>query len=495
MIISGEKTRNWRNLKTWRPYFIIFALGFLLYSQTLFFDLTYLDDNTLILDRQNVLADYKNIATIFSTDAFFSGTNFYYRPLLNLSFMIDAQFGGHHYFVYHLDNIILHIISVILVFVLLSEILTKKSLAFFLSLFFLVHPALTQAVAWLPGRNDSLVAIFILAAVLSLISFSKRPRLLSLLAYTSFFFLALLTKETAILFPLLVLAYFLSIGRRDQTQNTDRILIFVFSFLAGFIWLIMRSLAFSKENVGILSAAWSIINNLPNALVMGGKMILPFNLSVLPVSADSTLIYGIVALALLTIVLFFSRRKRYDYLFFGTVWFLVFFLPPFAISNSAPYLLEHRLYLPLIGFLIILAEIDWIKEANWQNRKVLLAGTMLLIFFSILTLVQSRNFYDPMTFWQAAVKTSPHSPLAQKNLGVMYYFSGDYIQAINHDALALGLNPQEPMVHNNLGVIYMDQKKYREADKEFKSELEVNPGYDKTLDNLQTLYYRQKPLR
>jgi len=493
MLNFKENLSDWRDLKSWRPYFIIFVLGFLLYSQTLFFGLTYLDDNTLILDRQNVLADFKdNIATIFSTDAFFSGTNFYYRPLLNLSFMIDAQFAHNQYFIYHLDNVLLHILSAILVFILLSKILNKKSLAFFLSLIFLVHPALTQAVAWLPGRNDSLVTIFILAAVLSLISFSKRPRFISLFSYTIFFFLALLTKETAIFFPFLALGYFFSLGRRDTAKTPDKILVGAFSILAGFIWLLMRSLAFSKENIGLIAAVWSVIKNLPNALVMGGKMVFPFNLSVLPVALDSSWLYGLVALALLLAALFFSRRKRYDYLFFGTLWFLVFFLPPFAISNNAPYFLEHRLYLPFIGFLMILAEIDWVKEADWRHKRTLYGGLILLVFFSALTLWHSRDFRDPLTFWQSAVQTSPHSPLAQKNLGVMYYFNKQTDLALEHYRLALDLNPSEPMSHNNIGLVYLEQKKYAAAEQELKKELEINPGYDKALFNLGQVYYEQK---
>lgn len=58
-------------LKSWRPYFFLFALGFLIYSRTLFFDYTYFDDSTLILDKATVLADVKNVGQLFATDAFF----------------------------------------------------------------------------------------------------------------------------------------------------------------------------------------------------------------------------------------------------------------------------------------------------------------------------------------------------------------------------------------------------------------------------------------
>ena len=84
---------NWQELRSWRPYFILVVLGFVLYSQILSFDLTYLDDNTLIIDNWEIISNLRNIPLAFSSDAFFSGTNFYYRPLLNVSFMLDALWG------------------------------------------------------------------------------------------------------------------------------------------------------------------------------------------------------------------------------------------------------------------------------------------------------------------------------------------------------------------------------------------------------------------
>lgn len=490
MMALKEQLNNWRALRSWRPYFLIFIIGFLLYSQTLFFDLTYLDDNTLIIDRHEVLSDIKNISTIFSTDAFFSGTNFYYRPFLNLSFMFDAQLGGDSLVIYHLDNIFLHIITVCLIFIILKKILKKKPLAFFLSLIFLVHPALTQAVAWLPGRNDSLVAIFVLLSFLCLLSFSARPRPLSLVGYSLFFLIALLTKETAIFFPFLAIIYFFTIGRQNRLNNNDKFLVILFSFASIVIWWLMRSLAFQQENIGLSAAFWSIINNLPSAFIMGAKMILPFNLSVLPVPADSFFILSLIAWPLLIIALILSHQKRKFYLLFGAAWFLIFFIPPFAISAAAPYILEHRLYLPMIGFLIVLSEIDWIKNLDFTKKKVKFIAAIILLVLLIITWQHSPKFSDRLTFWQAAANDSPHSPLANRNLGAMYYLDGKYDQAIVYYNRALKLNPQEAMAHNNIGLIYFEKENYTLAEEEFKKELSLYPTYDKALFNLGLLYYK-----
>lgn len=495
MINIIEKFKNYQWLRSWRPYFVIFALGFLLYSQILSFDLTYLDDNTLIIDRYEVLKDIKNVPLIFSTDAFFSGTNFYYRPLLNLSFMFDAQLaGGTELFFYFLDNILLHIIAVCLLFYFLKKIIKKDALAFFLSLVFLVHPALTQAVAWLPGRNDSLVTIFVLVTFLALINFSIKPQLKSLLIYGVLFFLAILTKETAIFLPFLAIVYFFSAGKSDKLSWTDRFLVLLFSFASGFIWLLLRSFAFGKENIGTSEALQSLMSNLPNALIMAAKMILPFNLSVLPIAADSSFILSIIAIPVFIILLIVSRRKNMNNLFFGLAWFLIFFLPPFFISSAAPFILEHRLYLPMIGFLIMLSEIQWLKNLDFSKQKVKIYCLVFLLFFAGLTFTHSLSFRNKLIFWQAAVKTSPHSPLAQKNLGAMYYLDGDLDAAYHYYSKSLELSPKEPMIHNNLGLIYESKGDQKNAELEYTKELNLYPNYDKALLNLGNLYYKQNKI-
>ncbi|MFZ4631988.1 MAG: tetratricopeptide repeat protein [Patescibacteria group bacterium] len=492
MFLFKEKFNNWFSLRSWRPYFIIFTLGFLLYAQTLSYDLTYLDDNTLLIDRYEIIKDIKNIPTVFSTDVFSSGANFFYRPFLNLSFMLDAQNGVDNFFIFHLDNIFLHIIAVFLLFIVLKKILKNKNLAFFLSLIFLFHPVLTQAVAWLPGRNDSLVTIFILASFLCLLSFSLRPRPISLLGYSIFFFIALLTKETAIFFPFLVLIYLLTIGRRDYIFKSDRMLLVVTSFAAMFIWYLMRSYVFSQENIGIFAAGLSVFNNISGAFILGAKMILPFNLSVLPVPADSSLLLSFFAWPLLFIALFLSREKRWDYIIFGSAWFLMFFIPPFAISSAAPFILEHRLYLPLIGFLIVISEIDWIKNLDFNKKNTRIICALILIILAALTLWHSAKFSNRLSFWKSAVSDSPHSPLAQKNMGAMYYLEGNSDLALINYNKTLELSPNEPMVHNNIGLIYQERGNYGQAEKEYKNELIMYPEYDKALYNLGNLYYSQR---
>lgn len=477
----------------WLPFFLIALLGFIVYGQSLFFNLTYLDDDRLLVDKFEILEDIHKISTIFSTDAFFAGTNFYYRPILNLSFMIDAQLGGEALFIYHLDNILLHILAVCLLFLFLKKILKRDHLAFFLSLVFLVHPVLTQAVVWLPGRNDSLMTIFVLASTLFFFNFLDRPRLQSLISCSVFFFLALLTKETAILLPIIFLGYLVTIGRKNRLALIDNFLIILLPLVSTFIYFLMRILALGK-NIILDKSALSLADIFHNALCAFGKLLFPFNLSVLPFAADSSALYGWLLILVLMIALLFSKRKRVDYLLFGFIWLLLFFTPPYIMSTIVPYPFEHRLYLPLIGFLIILGEVDWIKDLDFKKRGVKFSSTIVILFFSFLAIYHSLSFSDRLAYWQTAVKDSPHAPLAARNLAAMYRQENQSDLASKYYHRTLELNPDQIIlfnVHNNLGSIAWEQKDYSLAEEEYKKEISLFPNNDQAWLNLGNLYLQK----
>jgi len=484
----SDTIRDWRSLRGWRVYFIFFILGFLLYGRTLFFDFTYLDDNTLILENYPVISNIANIDTIFSSDVFLSASKSYYRPLLNLSFMGDTFIGGQLPVIFHLSNVFLHILAVILIFRLFLKWQGSRILAFCLALLFLIHPILTQAVAWIPGRNDSLLTVFVLASFLSFLNFCEAPRLRSYAAYLFFFGLALLTKETAVFLPVLIIFYFLFLAPR-KVASSDRYLLIAGSAVVCFFWFLMRHFALGGETTEYTAALNGIAQNFPAIFIYLGKLLLPFNLAVFPILADSNILYGAVALVVFILAWLFSRHKSNHRIVFGWLWFFLFLLPSFIRINGLPGFLEHRIYLSFVGFLIFLAEVDRIKSLDFSRKHVKIVTAVIFLLLAGLTWNHSANFSDRLVFWRSAIASSPHSPLVQRNMGVMYYYRQDLSRAEEYYLRSLALNPREPMVHNNLGVIYLDRKEYARAAKEFREELLINPNYDKALANLERTEY------
>lgn len=484
---------------------MIWLIGFVLYFKSIFFNFTYLDDNVLILDNIAFLRDTANIFSAFTKDVFYvmHSSAAYYRPLLTISFMFDALFSGQSPVMYHFTNIIIHLAASSMVFLVLLKLKYEKIISFVLSVIFLVHPVLTQAVSWIPGRNDSLLTVFILASFIFFLDYIEKEKNRSIFWSVFFFLLAIFTKETALLVPIIFIfcAFLRHFSfKKEFTKNfntsqhrSDGKKSILIKFGAGWlisiaIFFILRQVAFKNPlPVSVKDIFFSVFFNSPALIQLLGKVFFPFNLSVLPIIRDTTFVFG--ALAIFFILILVIIKGGFKMMLFGIIWFVVFLLPSFIRPDASIVadFIEHRLYLPIIGIIIFLAESRLCKRLEgWR-----LAGWIFLasIFF-ILTFLHQNNFYDRTAFWKNAAENSPHSPLAQRNLGAMYYLDGQYDLAEAFYKKSLALNKFEPMVHNNLGLIYANRGLYREAEQEYLEELSFNPNYDNAHFNLGLLYYK-----
>ncbi|MCU0640533.1 MAG: tetratricopeptide repeat protein [Candidatus Margulisbacteria bacterium] len=482
-------------LQSFRPYLWIGLIGFLLYCRTLFFGFVYLDDNTLILENIGFLGNLGNLFQSFRQDVFrlLPNADAYYRPLLTVSFIFDAQLGGANPFFYHLTNILLHLLSASLLFAFLVRLGYQRGPSLVFALLFTAHPVLAQAVAWIPGRNDTLLTLFVLPAFIFLIDYDRTGKRADYGRHLLFFLLALFTKETAAIIVVLGLLYLYLIAEENLfSAKVKWLLAGWLATGAAYFWL--RQTALIKPLQAKLSDVVPAgINNLPALIQFTGKIFFPLNLSVLPVIKDTTLVFGVIALVILACLLWTVKRERRNRALFGSSWFILFLLPTLFYCNPAVecgtnFHLEHRLYLPLVGMIIVLMEsrlVAWLS-----GKRVLLVG-LLLACFAGLTLLHQAHFTDRLTFWTNAARTSPHSPLAHRNLGAMFWLDGQVERAEQEYLKAQELNPGEPMVHNNLGLIYLNRGQLAAAEREFLTELQYYPDYDNALFNLGLLYARQ----
>ena len=253
--------------------------------------------------------------------------------------MIDSQFGKANPFPFHLTNILLHLLACGLLFRFLTKMNRKKEVAFLFSTVFTVHPVLTPAVAWIPGRNDSLLAVFVLLAVLSFLKFLETKKWADYAWHILFFALAAFTKETAIMLIPIFILYLFTLSKEKP-----------FSFhhwILGLGWIVtllfwggLRSVALRGHWQETISAlAGNVLHNFPAVIQVWGKIFFPFNLSILPTMENTTFIYGIISGLALIVALSLSHKVRHPYILFGFGWFFFFLLPTFNSYLLAPGLM------------------------------------------------------------------------------------------------------------------------------------------------------------
>ncbi len=163
--------------KKYAPFFVLVGAGFLLYGNTISFGIVALDDSKYVIANYPFNRDISNIVTAFRVDIDYpSGRSIYYRPFQAISHIIDAQLSGSAPWAFHVTNIVLHVANAILLFLIFQKLGHERVRSFLFSLLFLVHPALVGAVAWIPGRVDSILALFTLASFYFFTRFCERKK-------------------------------------------------------------------------------------------------------------------------------------------------------------------------------------------------------------------------------------------------------------------------------------------------------------------------------
>lgn len=449
------------------------------YGRSINFDYTYLDDTTLLLDQEAFLNQPKAWLGAFNRDVFNDGTiKQFYRPIMTWSLIIDAWGGENRLRWAHVSNLVYHMVAIWLVYLTLRELKVARDWAILGAGLMAVHPLLTQAVVWIPGRNDVLLTI---AWCLSFISYLRFVNYLDrrwLFSHWIWFGGALLIKETAIILPLVCVAYSWIFKQPTPFKRLLKERVYLGWGIGLVGWGLMRTWVFRGESFHSTLGLQGILRNGPSLLVYFSKLVNPNCLSGVPVGQDTWLIPGVIGLVGLVGWLSFRKLWRSPLVQFGGVWVIVTLLPtliPVEIRSPHHLVLEHRFYLPMIGLLMILAASmeNLIKTPG--RRLFWGVGAGLIIGLSVLAYQHSQHFIDATSFWQQAVKCSPHSAAAYANRGTLVYrLEHDLVKAKAYLNEANRLYPQQAYVHGTLGAIAFDEGDYQTAASEAAQEIERN---------------------
>lgn len=454
-----------------------------LHGRSVRFDFTYLDDKTLILDQLAWLTDATSLKEALGRGYLqaVDRDQAYYRPLVTLSYALDARRSGEDAWGYRLTNLLLFAGCALLVLALLRRLPLRPGVALAGALAFALHPALTEAIAWIPGRNDTLLTLFTLAGWLLALRAFDTPSWWARLAHLLCFAAALLSKEPAVALPLAVLAQLRWVERRSWRE-----------LRVPWLWvgwaLVLAIYTLARFNVlssplprgGGLTAAL-LLARLSVVFTSLGKIVLPAQLAVLAIIRDTPVWPGIAATVALTLAALLLPGSRRAVAALGGVVALAFVLPGIFVADTL--ILENRLVMPAVGVIIVAcASIDALA-GRWP-RVAAPSAAVLLGAFALLTWRYSDAFAGRLPFAEAAVRGSPHAPLAWVHLGTTLQRAGDATGAERAYREVVRLDPNEPIAHNNLGVLLLQQGRTAEAERLLRTETVINPRYARAHFNL-----------
>lgn len=469
---------------------ILFFICIILYINTLGNGL-FFDDEQFIYKNPNVIQfSLQNFFTQSLTPQTGQPTN-YYRPLLFLTFGFEYAIFSDAPFIYHFDNMVLHGLCAILLYLVLIKIFKNKPLGFLTALLFTIHPIQTEAVSYANSRGDSLALLFILLTLYLLCCNNTKYYFLSLLT----FLCALLSKETAIITPfLVVLTIFFSNSNQslDGFRRSIQKALAFFLILSGYVLLRLTILNFNNtlnfwgyETVYTTSLFVRLNTFLSVLPLYVSLLIAPITLFIerdATISIPSSITASTIAVlsCFIGLLFFFWKiRKKYPVPLFCLLWFTISFGPTSGIIPINGIFYEHFLYIPSIGFFLLLSYLVLILLQKTRPFVATLIFVLLIAYILLLsfrTILRNNDWHDPIKFY---TQTLMHAQTARiyNNLAIAYAETHNYTKSIPLYKKAIQLSDTYAETHYNLGNAYKMEKSYTKAVNEYKKSLEINKWF------------------
>ena len=510
--------------------FLSFAV-LLVYGNTLFHSFHF-DDIPSILEKPWIRGFDKIPQFIFSV---------WSRPLVILSFNINHAISGFDVWSYHAFNILFHLAAACLVYRLalqIEKVVQNKrapsgdlgsGVGLLSAFIFALHPLGTQSVTYISSRSTILVTLFFLAGLILFFKTRENPapatrgkRFFSGYWFWAgvCFLLGLLSKKTILTLPVMMFLfhyYFVSsesFSRWFKGQARWIALTFL-PVVCALTWKqFFGGGIVSASPTAFTASSYFLTQTFVIPFEYFRKLLFPFNLNIdinFPIFSDWSIWanwLGVVTLLLYAgLCVRISRARKVSMnrrlIGFGMVWILITLLPTSSLVPLLDVAVEHRTYLPMVGFSLLMAGVlralfnHLAKPGSVFSKGqavAMICSILVLVFYSAGVIKRNTVWKDEISLWADAKKKSPNLVRPYNNLGEAYDKRGEYDKAISEFESALRLNPKYFFALNNLGNIYGKKKNYPKAIAYFEKALAQNTDYSPAHYNLaRALHLTGKP--
>ena len=446
------------------------------FGSLIFADFLGIDDKVNILQNPNISSlSWKNMGNIWKEPYFHM-----YIPLtyslwaliaaISRVLFVGNLVGG----VFHIFNILLHVLNSFLVYYLLRSSFEKhfsgasdtkrlKISAGFGALVFAVHPIQVEAVAWVTGMKDLLSCFFSLFAILIFLKFYqnenlglKKKFLYSLLllpVYTA----ALLSKPSAVVVPLLLVLLCSELSF-DEMKRLFSLLFpwFILSILCILLTKDVQPVGYdARAAYGLyqspLIAADSLVFYL-RKIVFPDGFIIDYGRTPSFVLQSYWRHLGIFIAAAGGLGLSFTKNRRFWFL--ASALFIAGVLP---VLGLVPFEFQHisgvadrYVYLSMLAVSLVVTYC--LLTYDFRKTVFILAGICLVLCLK--SLIQVRYWRNSSTLMGHALRYNPKSVTANVDYCIAMMINGNYAGAIQHCKIAVGVEPDNVTAHYNLGLSY-----------------------------------------
>ena len=431
------------------------------------------------------------------------------RPVVNLSYALDAAIWGLRPLGYHVTNVLLHAINVLLVFAFARamdadartpRVDTNSSgaaplasagpcaLAILTAALFAVHPMMSQAVGYISARADLLCATFTLTAFLTARRYLLTARPGWAAAGFAAWLLALGSKEVAAMLPFALLAHQLLVRPADVERRTARLLyVPMFAVVAvavGIrIWL-LRQVEYQSGALDwrLAIVAVDAVGHYLRLLLWPSGQTVFHALMAMDTLLDvrTFLAFGIIA-GVAAVAWWLRRIDRL--IPFGLAWFVLFLLPSSAlfVLGRGEALAEHRAYLASVGVLLaggaLFAAVLRRSRADAPALRwvVVAFATVIVLQLGVRTMLRNAVWSNPVGLWQESVDQAPDHWLPHLMLAEALRVQRGCEAAVPEYQTAIRQRPQETFAYTKMGGCLVDLRRLDEASSAFEELVRIAP--------------------
>lgn len=431
--------------------FLLTCASLLIFTKSLDYPFTRLDDYSYVVSN----GDIRRIDLDMAKRWFTTDYVLLYIPVTMASFAADYQIWKLNPFGYRFTNLLLHTLNSFLIYFLLAEITGSWLVAFWVSLIFTIHPVQIESVTWITERKNVLSTFFLLLAFLM-----YRKKFIVPTVVT--FILALLSKPSVSIFPILLLAY--DYFKQSSLTGKKRLLFYALMFGASaLIALITVKYHSNGEFYFRGGGFWT------NVFVMLTVFFKYIKLMLFPQSQQIFYMSQVfqsfwhwpvvlsaagVLLILATVV---WHRKSHPIISFGVVWYLIFMVPVSNILFPIATLMNDRyLYVALVGFFLavclVIDKVTGKMISTPQNtRQRIISACLLLVFilpFARQSTARLEDWKDPVGIYNAARKGfSQNDPRLKIGRAIDLYAKRDIEASIRElDSVLEHSESEEPLL-------------------------------------------------
>jgi tetratricopeptide (TPR) repeat protein len=475
--------------------FGLVAITWLVFGQTLWHDFVSYDDHVYIQDNGIVRNGLSPEGLIW---AFTHSHASNWHPLTTLSHMLDCQLYGLNAGGHHLTNVILHTISVLLLFLVLKQMTGALWQSAFVAALFAIHPLHVESVAWIAERKDVLSAVFFMLTLGVYAWYTQMPSPARYLLVALFFAFGLMSKPMLVTLPfvLLLLDYWPLRRFANRSSSVSRLVLEKVPLLALSAASCAATILAQKTALSSfeeLPFSFRISNALVTYVAYFGQMLWPTKLAVfyphpygrLPLRE---ILSATGLLVIITFIVFALRRKQ-PYLATGWFWYLVMLVPVIGVIQVGVQARADRYtYLPQIGLYVALTWAAADLMAYWRRRREILgfAAAALIGLLSWCAWRQTGYWKNSEALWTHTMAVTSDNSVAHNNLGLLRMREGRADDAIAHYQEALKIrseraetsnNPGNALIYNNLGNALLSKGLPEEAIPYYNRALAIRPDY------------------